>query len=152
MPRAQGQWSRYERLRRKYGIEFSGTVSPAEWSENHREEFLAIQSLGVTKYEDYAAYAKQNITSQPWKSRVLFLAKNVTERVARNECRNEATWRFSIEPLIFARLSADIAWLVESTIPRGVVLIHPKAPVAGNEFGDQKSKFPVAILALLLSH
>jgi hypothetical protein len=34
----------------------------------------------------------------------------LTERAQRCKHRNESSWRFACEPLIFARLSAEVAW------------------------------------------
>lgn len=104
------QRERFEALRRKHRILFRGSIPAVDWPHNHQRRFAAIQSLGNLKYEDYTADPENDNQAEPWKLKAKELAVQLTERAGRCVRRNEASWRFACEPLIFARLNADVAW------------------------------------------
>ena len=73
-------------------------------------EGLQLFKAGNLKYEDYTADPENDNQAEPWKLKAKELAVQLTERAGRCVRRNEASWRFACEPLIFARLNADVAW------------------------------------------
>ncbi|KIX02682.1 uncharacterized protein Z518_08624 [Rhinocladiella mackenziei CBS 650.93] len=99
---------RFEDLRRKKRVHFKGSVGAAEWPPTHRHNFAAIRSLGDLKYDEYSVGAHPDLVNEPWKNRVKELAAELTERASRCCRRNEASWRFACEPVIFARMNADV--------------------------------------------
>jgi hypothetical protein len=99
-----------ERLRRKYRIDFAGRLSSNKWPEVHRAKFFAIQMLGERKYNTYGS--NTNPAAEAWKLDVKLSAGRLAESAARCVRRNESTWRFGCEPLVFARLIAEVAWYV----------------------------------------
>jgi hypothetical protein len=104
------QREKFEALRRKHRIFFRGSIPAVEWPHNHQRRFAAIQSLGNVKYSEYPAGTESETVTEPWKQRAKELAVQLTERAGRCVRRNEASWRYACEPLIFARLNADVAW------------------------------------------
>ncbi|KAJ5910337.1 hypothetical protein N7504_004980 [Penicillium tannophilum] len=110
-----------EKLRRKYRIEFDGEGAPQEWPNSHRSTFSAVQRLGKTQFDNYAACAT-TIENAPWAADTKNHAEKLSERAKRCVRRNESTWRFACEPYALARLTSDVACCV------------------GREYGAQKLK------------
>lgn len=102
--------ARFEELRRKKRIHFKGSIGAAEWPPTHRHNFAAIQRLGDSKYDEYSVAAQTGSVGEPWKNGVKKLAAELMERAGRCYRRNEASWRYACEPVIFARMNADVTW------------------------------------------
>jgi hypothetical protein len=87
--------------------------SEVDWPANHRSVFVDIQKIGRITYCDYAA-EKQDPTDphEPWKYHSKKLALHLSEKAKLCVRRNEASWRFACEPLVFARFNAEVAWSV----------------------------------------
>jgi hypothetical protein len=65
--------------------------------------------LGERKLDSFAT--GPNVTSdEPWKVQVISQAALLVEKSRRCKQRNESSWRFACEPLIFARLEAEVVW------------------------------------------
>lgn len=63
--------------------------------------------LGERKFDSFAT--GPNVTSdEPWKIQVKSQAALLVERSRRCRQRNESSWRFACEPLVFARLEAEV--------------------------------------------
>ncbi|KAJ5738051.1 hypothetical protein N7493_001206 [Penicillium malachiteum] len=99
---------RVEKLRRKHRIEFGGEVPPDEWPNSHRSTFSAVQRLGKTEFDTYAARAK-TIEDAPWAADIKNNAEELSQRAKLCVRRNESTWRFACEPYALARLTSEVA-------------------------------------------
>jgi hypothetical protein len=100
-----------ELLRKEYHIIFSREIPPANWPQGHKNVFEAIRKLGQVKYSEYVAdEGPETSSAHPWKLRAKILAKKLTEKAEQCLRRNEASWRFACEPLVFTRFSAEVAW------------------------------------------
>ena len=103
-------------LTKEYRIKFLGDVQPRHWPDSHRTVLEHVAELGANKFGSYATDPRVT-DGGPWKSDVKHLAANLVERAKRNRHRNESSWRYSCEPLIFARLSGEVAWYVSAGAP-----------------------------------
>ena len=96
-----------EMLRREYRIFFSKDTDRGNWPQTLKDVFETVQKLGKTEYDRYATDEDR---MEPWKSDAKRQAKMLTEKAEQCVRRNEASWRFACEPLVFSRFSAVIAW------------------------------------------
>lgn len=99
-----------EKLRKEYRIIFTKDADQENWPASQKCVFEAVQTLGRIKYDDYAVDEDSGGISEPWKHQAKRLAKTLTEKAEQCVRRNEASWRFACEPLVFTRLSAEVAW------------------------------------------
>lgn len=99
----------FEKLRKKHGIIFSDTIPSERWPENHRDVFESIEKLKQFKYTTYAT-ARESGDGFEWKGKAKKHARKLSEKARDCVSRNEATWRFACEPLVFSRLTSEIAW------------------------------------------
>jgi hypothetical protein len=85
-------------------------MAEENWPPNRWRVFRAFHKLGQIKYDEYGANEDTLITTeQPWKFEAKLLAKKLTEKAAQYLRRNEASWRFACEPLVFSCFSAEVA-------------------------------------------
>ena len=99
----------FERLRKEHHIHFVGPISSERWPENHRNVFESIEKLKQFRYATYAT--TQEIGGGfDWKGKAKEHARRLSEKADDCVSRNEATWRFACEPLVFSRLTSEIAW------------------------------------------
>ena len=103
-----------EKLRKEYGIIFSKDTGQGNWPPSQKGIFEAVQTLGQIKYDGYAAAEDGRGISEPWKCQAKRLAKRLTEKAEQCVRRNEASWRFACEPLVFTRFGAEVAWYAAS--------------------------------------
>jgi hypothetical protein len=103
--------TRLERLAREYRVDFIGELDSREWPENHKATLAHIQELGRNRFDSYAT-STATIDEQPWKLEVKHEACRLVESARRCKRRNESSWRYACEPLIFARLKAEVVWQV----------------------------------------
>lgn len=96
-------------LCKEYRINFVSDVPEAEWPASHKTIIQDVTKLGQTKSVSYAT-AHDITDNEPWKLEVKQLAFNLVERAKRSTQRNESSWRFACEPVVFARLSSEVAW------------------------------------------
>jgi hypothetical protein len=100
-----------EKLLKEYGIVFPKNVPEAHWPPNHRDVFKQIQKLGTYKYDGYTVGDDDlGLAERPWRYPTKQLAKKLIEKAEQCVRRNEASWRFACEPLVFARFSVEVAW------------------------------------------
>lgn len=96
----------------KLGISFKRPGCDALPLE-HRETFNRIRAIRNKNLDDY----RKDITfksNEPWRKQTHDRAKWLARRAASlvNQQRNEAGWRFSLEPDVFHRFRVEVAWLV----------------------------------------
>ncbi|KAI0971524.1 hypothetical protein F4678DRAFT_87341 [Xylaria arbuscula] len=100
----------FESLRKSHHIVFTDTLAPKDWPANHRNIFESIEKIKQFKYNTYSIQDDQaGLDTQPWRRDAKGQARKLTEKVPDCLARNEATWRLACEPLIFSRLTAEIA-------------------------------------------
>jgi hypothetical protein len=105
-----GQRVALEQLRKEHRIVFPKKVTKNDWPPNHRSVFSSIQKLGQITYDDYGESEDSSTTAVPWKVKAKELAGKLADKAEDCLRRNEASWRFSCEPLIFARFNSEVAW------------------------------------------
>lgn len=98
-----------ETLRKEYRVNFISDIPETEWPASHKAILRDITKLGQTKSASYAT-AHDVTVHEPWKLEVKQLAFNLAEAAKRSTHRNESSWRFACEPIVFARLSSEVAW------------------------------------------
>ena len=100
------------KLCKEYRIIFNGRRSPSEWPSAHADLFTTIGDLGNTQYGKYAKSKETGSPDVPWRARTLDRANRVVEiaEKCRREKRNEAGWRFALEPEILSRFAVEVAW------------------------------------------
>lgn len=99
-----------ESLSKEYRIHFLAGQAQDRWPVFHQDSVKAVTELGQVRFDDYAANAAAVEDQQPWKTRAKELAKLLVEKAERCTERNESTWRFACEPLVFSRMSGEVAW------------------------------------------
>ena len=99
-------------LCREYRITFNGRKSPREWPPAHYGSFTNIKTLGSSQYTGHAESKESRSKDEPWVARNLEQADRVVEiaEPCQRERRNEAGWRFALEPEIFSRFKFEAAW------------------------------------------
>ena len=97
-----------EHLRKEYNIIFKNDLPATRWPQNHRAAFEAIREL--SQHADYGNDDGQDTSGQQWKHKTKILAKRLVENAEQCVRRNEASWRFACEPLVFRQFSAEVAW------------------------------------------
>ncbi|KAK6446046.1 hypothetical protein FP744_10002295 [Trichoderma asperellum] len=110
MPFTKEKREAYEKLRKKYGIEFIDDLPGNSWPEPHREIFQSIKELANIKYDEYVAQQNSDGFTAFWRQESKSRARRLIEKAKDCVDRNEATWRFACEPLVFSRFTAEIAW------------------------------------------
>lgn len=103
-----------EKLRKEYRIIFTKDTCQENWPPNQKTVFEAVQTLGRIKYDAYAVTDGGGGIIEPWKHQAKRLAKRLTEKAEQCVRRNEASWRFACEPLVFSRFGAEVAWYADS--------------------------------------
>ncbi|KAI1174434.1 hypothetical protein F4777DRAFT_384632 [Nemania sp. FL0916] len=98
----------FERLRRNYNIVFIDNLPLRDWPANHRTVFESIDKLKQFKYSTYLT-PQDDLEATPWKGEAKIQARKLAERVQDCLSRNEATWRLACEPLVFSRLTSEVA-------------------------------------------
>jgi hypothetical protein len=68
-----------------------------------------VIELGQRRFDSYATGSNEMV-EKPWKLEIKSQAVLLVEKVRRMPQRNEVTWRSACEPLIFARMEAEVAW------------------------------------------
>lgn len=101
--------ARLTELSRVHRIVFDADSSRVQFHKSHEKSIEAVCKLSNKKYASYADVPGLD-DSNPWKATAKSLAEMLTEKVDRCRQRNESSWRFACEPLVFARLSGDVVW------------------------------------------
>lgn len=109
------QYKRLNALTKKYKISFDGNLPQLErraWPLQHEKIFLDVQKLGKAVFADYSESSVIDSLSKPWKASTRRRTKLLADKASlcREENRNEAGWRFAIEPEIMARFTVEVAW------------------------------------------
>lgn len=97
------------RLAKEHRIEFVSDVPRSKWPSSHEKTLEAIRDLGQRKFDTYAV---DNATDdiEPWKLHIKSQAELLTAKALRQQHRNESSWRYACEHIVFARLEAEVAW------------------------------------------
>lgn len=101
--------ARLYELSRQYRVEFVADVSQVDYPRSYERIVQTLLELGSKKFDSYAI-EPQIEEQEPWKATAKALATLLAEKARRCARRNESSWRFACEPLIFARLSGDVVW------------------------------------------
>ncbi|KAI0410430.1 hypothetical protein F5X98DRAFT_110561 [Xylaria grammica] len=111
MPRKIGRATESaEKLVKEHGIEFLADVPRSKWPSSHKSTLDAIIDLGQRKFDSYGlGNAGDTDDIEPWKLHIKDQVVLLTEKVKRQRKRNESTWRSACEPIVFARLEAEVA-------------------------------------------
>ncbi len=92
------------------GIEFLDDLPSSEWPSCHRKTIEEIRDLGQRKFESYVPEIDDVDDTEPWKLRVKYQAELLAQKVQRQRYRNESSWRYACEHIVFARMEAEVAW------------------------------------------
>jgi hypothetical protein len=110
MPFTKENRQKFESLRKKHGIIFDLELPQNKWPKEHRDVLEAIEKIKNFKYHSYAADEGADLEATPWKLDAKSQAVKLTGKVKDCVGRNESTWRFGCESVVFSRFAAEIAW------------------------------------------
>lgn len=130
---------RLSRLAQEYRITFAGDLPPSKWARCHKPTLECAKALGERKLDSFAT-EPQVSDDEPWKVQVKSQAAILVEKSKRCRQRNESSWRFACEPLIFARLEAEVAWYSPHPFHSSPAANGFKARTVGREYGAPKSR------------
>ena len=93
-------------------IKFLGNALPVQWPDAHRSLFEDIQKLGNQKYSTFSEAVSNDSIDKPWRHQTKQRAARLVRRstMSRNDRKNEAGWRFSIEPEVLYRFTVEVTW------------------------------------------
>ena len=91
---------------------FEDECRRVQWPSSHRSVFEAIEKLNGFTYDTYRVCPTGNNTrvTALWKVDTIRRVRKLVEKAKDLVARNEATWRLACEPLVFSRLSSELAW------------------------------------------
>ncbi|KNG85566.1 hypothetical protein ANOM_006655 [Aspergillus nomiae NRRL 13137] len=91
-------------------IDFLGYAPPVQWPDAHRSLFEDIQKLGNQKYSSFSETVSNDSIEKPWRHQTKQRAARLVRRstMSRNDRKNEAGWRFSIEPEVLYRFTVEV--------------------------------------------
>jgi hypothetical protein len=97
-------------------IHFLGPAQPSCWPDTLRRLFTDVQKLGGQKYDDFSENVTIDSIEKPWRLQTKKRAERLAKLVetCREERRNEAGWRYCIEPEVLHRFTIEVAWWVKS--------------------------------------
>lgn len=103
------------KLLREYHIEFVGPVeslSDKDKPKIHKTVISHIQKLGQFQFEHYQEIIAADIETYPWRDQVRQRARRIVQlaKRCRDARKNEAGWRFALEPEIMARFGVEVSW------------------------------------------
>jgi hypothetical protein len=98
-----------DRLAKEHRIKFAGDLPSSKWPQCHKKTLKHATELGERRFDSFATELNV-ISNEPWKVQVKSQAVTLIEKARRSRQRNESTWRFACEPLVFARLEAEVVW------------------------------------------
>ncbi|KAL6888039.1 hypothetical protein GGI43DRAFT_425928 [Trichoderma evansii] len=133
----------YENLRRKCDIKVIDDLPRDSWPQSQHDIFRSIKQLANIKYDEYDVQQDPDRSTAPWKQEAKSQARRLIEKAKDCVCRNEATWRFACEPLVFSRLTAEIACTIcRKRVWRSEVeaKLEPEHSSAGNLITRQKKR------------
>ena len=114
---AEDKLSKLRRLARAYGITFKST-SEKDWPDAHSSTFAAIKNLGDRKFDSYHEHVSVHASEQPWTQQIKQRAQGLANRSEQlfKQQRNETGWRLNLEPRVFSRFKAEVAWYAPDCI------------------------------------
>lgn len=102
----------FEKVRKECNIVFADECRREQWPADHRSVFEAIEKLKSFTYDTYRVRLTDDSikTTAAWQVDTMRRARKLVEKAKDLVSRNEATWRLACEPLVFDRLSSELAW------------------------------------------
>lgn len=124
-------------LAQEHRIKFAGDLPPSKWPRCHKSTLEGAKALGERKLDSYAT--ESNVSSdEPWKVQVKSQAAILVEKSKRCRQRNESSWRFACEPLIFVRLEAEVVWYSPDPFRYSLAANGFEVRIVGREYGAPK--------------
>ncbi|KAE8358633.1 hypothetical protein BDV27DRAFT_65974 [Aspergillus caelatus] len=95
---------------KELNIRFLGPAPPRQWPDAHRRLFADIQKLGNQKYSSFSETVSVDSIDKPWRRQTKQRAARLVQRslISREDRKNEAGWRFSIEPEVLHRFTVEV--------------------------------------------
>ncbi|KAL4795052.1 hypothetical protein BDV19DRAFT_180057 [Aspergillus venezuelensis] len=95
---------------KELNIRFLGPAPPADWPEAHHRLFEDIQKLGEQKHSTFNESISVDSIEKPWRRQTKQRAARLAarSRMSRSERKNEAGWRFTIEPEVLHRFTVEV--------------------------------------------
>ncbi|PIG89931.1 hypothetical protein AARAC_003547 [Aspergillus arachidicola] len=95
---------------KELNIRFLGPAPPRQWPDVHRRLFTDIQKLGDQKYSSFSETVSVDSIDKPWRRQTKQRAARLVKRslMSREDRKNEAGWRFSIEPEVLHRFTVEV--------------------------------------------
>jgi hypothetical protein len=109
MPRSKDNQSIFERRCKESGTVFVDSLRPNKWPTAHLGVFRAVARTDEYMYSDCDT-AHSDRAQMPWKRQPKVHARKLVGKAQQCVMRNESPWRFACEPLVFSRLSSEVAW------------------------------------------
>jgi hypothetical protein len=109
----------YRDLKRKaealgFAVQHSGfsTNRPGNVPLEHQARFEHIQALGCFEYDSYGLQPSPETVDKPWQLLNKCKANKLSQLAikCKEEKRNEAGWRESVESKVFERFEIEVAW------------------------------------------
>jgi hypothetical protein len=97
---------------KELNIRFLGPAQSSQWPDAHRRLFEDIQKLGNQKYSSFNETVSVDSIDKPWRRQTKQRAARLVQQsqISRQDRKNEAGWRFSIEPEVLHRFTVEVTW------------------------------------------
>ncbi|KAL2832932.1 hypothetical protein BDW59DRAFT_157081 [Aspergillus cavernicola] len=111
MPLPKNNRILFERRRKEHNIVFKDALPPSSRPINHANVFEAIDQIKRVSYQSYgnADNGRDAHNTTPWRVEAKIHARRLAGKAHDCVARNESTWRLACEPLVFSRLSSEVA-------------------------------------------
>lgn len=126
----------FERRRKEHNIVFVEDLKQCHRPAKHAKVFESIDRIKEISYQSYAC---EDSEQEPWKKEAKSQARKLAEKAHDCIARNEPTWRLACEPLVFSRLTSEVAWYVFA-IKQTIMGSLSTARTAAGGSGARKSK------------
>ncbi|KAL4959128.1 uncharacterized protein BDV14DRAFT_17346 [Aspergillus stella-maris] len=95
---------------KELNVRFLGPVPPVDWPKAHHRLFEDIQKLGEQKHSTFSESISVDSIEKPWRRQTKQRAARLVarSRMSRSERKNEAGWRFTIEPEVLHRFTVEV--------------------------------------------
>ncbi|GFG15825.1 hypothetical protein IFM61392_09180 [Aspergillus lentulus] len=95
---------------KELNIRFLGPAQSSQWPDAHRRLFEDIQKLGNQKHLRFNETVSVDSIDKPWRRQTKQRAARLVQQsqISRQDRKNEAGWRFSIEPEVLHRFTVEV--------------------------------------------
>ncbi|KAL5358284.1 hypothetical protein BJX96DRAFT_146279 [Aspergillus floccosus] len=95
---------------KELNILFLGPAPSRQWPDAHRRLFEDIQKLGNQRYTSFSQTISVDSIDKPWRCQTKQRAARLVQQsqISKEERKNEAGWRFSIEPEVLHRFTVEV--------------------------------------------